>query len=226
MQSTFAICSTFTFWDNANLQKFPRFFTFSIKRICNISFSSNLWTGIEVVPIEKDTLVHLLLKFRKGKQKNFSRSRKTRKSWWKCSFKSIKSKSYKTVWQHASLVRTCLLLIDLGDLWGQGGTHKPTDYFYFSPGKRSEVRGKFEVYDGCMLLSTMLARVGVFCNSMLIKWFRCSMNAVWLDNTVSQWLGTILLILNNYWCRMSTYRCSWDLYRRLGLNALKCRICP
>lgn len=72
----------------------------------------------------------------------------------------------------------------------------------------------------------MLARVWVFLNVLLIKWFRCSINAVWLDSIIIQWLGTILLILNNCWCRMSMYRCSWDLYSRLGLNTLKCRNSP
>lgn len=44
-----------------------------------------------------------------------------------------------------------------------------------------------------------------FC-AKIMKWFTCSINVIWHDSTVTQWLGTILVILNNCWCRMRMYR--------------------
>lgn len=140
-----------TIWDNPNLQKFLRFFfTFSIKRIYNISFSSNLWIGSKAVLTGKDTLAHLLLKFRQGKQKKKSQeAEKLGNLEGNALFSQLNLNPTKPLDNVQALCVPAFYF----STWGSGwGAHKPADYFYFSPGKWSWARGKFEVNDGCMLV--------------------------------------------------------------------------
>lgn len=187
------------------------FFIFSIKRICNISFSSKLWK--KVVSIGKDTSAHLLLKFRKGKKNNSQKVEKSGNLEGNALFSQLNLNPTKLCDNMHSLCVHAFYLSAWGNGWGGNTNQLITSIFHLGNGVKLEGNLKSMMVAYCS--KQCWQGLGFFPNAVLIKWFRCSTNAVWLDSTVIQRLGTILLILSNCWCRMGMYRCSRDLYRRM-----------